>query len=61
MADADRVITAEEFDKMTPNERAAAVRAGIVTDWNEVPPEFRERVITTAKRIAAERADRPQA
>lgn len=61
MADADRVITAEEFDKMTPNERAAAVRAGIVTDWNEVPSEFRERVIATAKRIAAERADRPQA
>lgn len=55
MADADRVITAAEFDKMTPNERAACFADGIVTDWEQVPEEFRERVVATAKRLAAER------
>ena len=49
------MITAEEFDKMTPNERAATVRDGIVTDLSELPAEFRERLIATAKRIALER------
>lgn len=55
MADADRVITAAEFDQMTPNERAACIDEGIVTDWDQVPAEFRERIVATARRLAAER------
>lgn len=55
MADADRVISAEELDKMTPNERAACFEESIVTDWDQVPEKFRERVVATAKRLAAER------
>lgn len=55
MADEPRVITAAEFDKMTPNERAACFAEGIVTDWDQVPEEFREQVVATAKRLAVER------
>lgn len=59
MADEPRVITAAEFDEMTPNERAECVRDGLVTDWDDVPTEFRERVVATAKRLAAERGVDP--
>ncbi len=39
-----KIWTAEELLAMTPNERHEIVRAGIVTDLDEVPPEFLERV-----------------
>lgn len=56
-----RVITADEMDKMTPNQRAAAVVAGTILDLGALPPAFRERVERKAKelndRIAAERRD----
>ena len=55
MAEPRRVITAAEFDKMTPNERAACFAEGIVTNWDEVPEEFRERVVATAKRLEEDR------
>ena len=55
MAKEPRVITAAEFDEMTPNERAACIAEGIVTDWDQVPAEFREQVVATARRLAAER------
>ena len=55
VADEPRVITAAEFDRMTPNERAACFAEGIVTDWEQVPDGFRERVEATAKRLATER------
>lgn len=55
MADAPKVITAAEFDKMTPDERAACVAEGLVTNWEDVPADFRDRLVATAKRLAAER------
>ena len=55
MADEPELITAAELDKMTPDQRAAAVTAGIVTDPAELPAAFRERIVATAKRIASER------
>jgi len=48
-------ITAAELDAMTPDQRHAAVSERIVTDLDELPSEFRDRVIATAERLAAER------
>ena len=52
MADAPRLITAEELDGMSPDERARVVREHIVTDLDQVPESFRRRVETTAARLA---------
>jgi hypothetical protein len=46
------LVTAEQMDTMTPNERAELVRSRIITDLNELSPEFRERTIAKAKRIS---------
>jgi len=40
----EKVWTADELLAMTPNERHDIVKAGIVTDLDQVPPEFIERV-----------------
>ncbi len=52
VADAPKVITAEELDSMSPDERAQVVREHIVTDLNELPDGFRQRVEATATRLA---------
>lgn len=48
------VITAEDLDRMTPDQRAAAVRASIATDWDQVPAEVRARVEATAATLACQ-------
>ncbi len=40
---------------MSPDERAAAVNDRVVTDLDELPPEFRDRVVATGRRLAVER------
>ena len=52
VADPPKVITAEELDGMTPDERAQVVRDHIVTDLDQLPDGFRRRVETTAARLA---------
>jgi hypothetical protein len=52
VADAPRVITAEELDGMSPDERAQVVRDHIVTDLDQLPEGFRRRVEATAARLA---------
>lgn len=52
MPDAPKVIAAEELDSMSPDERAKVVREHIVTDLNELPDGFRQRVEATAARLA---------
>jgi hypothetical protein len=52
VADAPRVISAEELDAMSPDERAQVVRDHIVTDLGQLPDGFRRRVETTAARLA---------
>ena len=52
VADAPKVITAEELDAMTPDQRAQVVREHIVTDLDHLPEAFRQRVETTAARLA---------
>jgi len=43
MADGE-TWTAEELVAMSPNERYNIVKAGIVTDLDQIPPQFVERV-----------------
>ncbi|GMU79686.1 MAG: hypothetical protein AMXMBFR46_24760 [Acidimicrobiia bacterium] len=50
-----KLITAEELEAMSPDERAAVINERIVTDIDELPPEFRAQVVATAKRLAAAR------
>ena len=53
MSELRRIVTAADMDRMTPLERAAAVDASIVRDWEQVPPAFRREVEETAKRLSA--------
>ena len=52
VADAPKVITAEELDAMSPDQRAQVVREHIVTDLDHLPDAFRQRVEKTAARLA---------
>jgi hypothetical protein len=52
MAEPRRIITPAEMDKMTPQERADAVTAGIVRDLGALDPAFRARVEERARTIA---------
>lgn len=49
------VITAAEMDRMSPQERADAVAAGVVTSWEDVPEPFRSEVLAEARRLGEER------
>ena len=53
MAEPRKIVSAAEMDKMTPQERADAVDAGILHDWNEVEPSFRRRVEEKGRLLAA--------
>jgi hypothetical protein len=53
-----RIITPAEMDKMTPQERADAVTAGTVTNWDEVPEPFRSVVLATASELGERRRRR---
>jgi hypothetical protein len=46
-----RVITPEEMDLMSPEERDFAVRTGELRSLNELPVELRNRVIARAAEI----------
>ncbi len=48
---AKRVIQAEEMERMTPAERAEAIDAGTVLSLDELPPEFREKVLQRGREI----------
>jgi hypothetical protein len=57
VSDDRRLLTAPELDAMTPDQRAAAVGERIVTNLDELPAEFRQRVLDTGARLAAERRE----
>jgi hypothetical protein len=50
----ERITTAEELNQLSPNERAAAVDAHVVTTIDGLPDHFRKRVLETGQRLAAE-------
>ena len=54
MAESRKLLTAAELDQMTPDQRAAAVREHVVTDLDELPTNFRQRVEDTARRLAVQ-------
>jgi hypothetical protein len=45
-------ISAADMDRMTPNERAAAVSGSICRTWDEVPEPFRSKVLARAEELA---------
>ena len=47
-----RIITAAEMDRMSPQERADAVRASVVANLDELDPAFRARVERRARELA---------
>ena len=57
MSDDRRLLTAPDLDAMTPDQRAAAVSERIVTNLGELPAEYRQRVLDTGARLAAERRE----
>ena len=52
MAESRSVITAAEMDKMTPQQRADLIDAGIVRDWSHIEPDFRQRIENHARQLA---------
>ena len=50
-----KVITATDMDAMTPQERADAVDAGTVRNWDDVDPDFREEILATARQLGTQR------
>ena len=55
MADEPEILTAADLDAMTPDERADAFERRLVTDFDSLPDEFRERIVATAARLGKER------
>jgi hypothetical protein len=53
------LLTAAELDRMTPDARAAALAERVVTDLDILPDDFRQRVVETGERLAAQRRVAP--
>jgi hypothetical protein len=51
---ASKIWTAAELEQMSPTERKAIFDASIVTDLDQVPPEFLARVRARVDKIIAE-------
>jgi hypothetical protein len=52
MAEEERSLTAAELDRMSPDQRAAALRERLVAAVDELPAAFHQRVGETARRLA---------
>jgi hypothetical protein len=44
-------IGVEELERMSPDERLEALRDRVVTDLDDLPDDFRRRVIATAQSL----------
>jgi hypothetical protein len=58
MAERDRIVTAADLEKMTPQQRADVIDASVVTDWDDVPESFRATVDAAARRLGEQRRAR---
>ncbi len=47
-----KFISAADMDRMTPNERADAVKAATCHTWDDVPEPFRSKVLARAEELA---------
>jgi hypothetical protein len=54
----DQVLTAEDLDRMTPEERRAAFDARVVTDLTELPAEYVAHLEARAAALIARREAR---
>jgi hypothetical protein len=54
VATTPRIVTAQELDQMTPDERAAAFDERIVRNLDDLPSEFRARVEARGRQLAEE-------
>ena len=43
------------MDAMTPQERADAIDAATVRNWDDVDPDFREEILATARQLGTQR------
>lgn len=55
MAQQPPFISIEKLEAMTPNERVAAFRERTVRDLNDLPQDFRNRIIENAQRRESQR------
>jgi hypothetical protein len=51
----DRVWTAAELERLTPDERQRLLNERVITDLSQVPPEFLARVRATGRVLLEER------
>jgi hypothetical protein len=49
------VVTAADLDAMTPQQRKAAFEASIVTDLDQLPPDYVAQLRADAEELAARR------
>jgi hypothetical protein len=50
------MLSAEDLDAMTPNERVTAFRERLITNPDDLPEHIRRRVFETAREPAARRS-----
>ena len=51
----DKVWTAAEMERLTPDERHRVINEGIVTDLEQLPPDFLARVRAKGRALLEER------
>jgi hypothetical protein len=51
-----KMVTAADLDLMSPNERAEAFAERVILDLDELPEEFRSKVLETSAVLAAKLA-----
>ena len=51
MSDIPEPLSADQLDKMSPDERAKAFRERIVTDADAIPAEFRDKIFKRARSL----------
>ena len=58
MSGDDRIVTAADLERMTPQERLTVVDVSRVQNWEEIPEPFRSEVEATARRLGEQRRAR---
>lgn len=60
MDDEPGFLTADQLEAMTPAERSAAFEERIVTNPDDLPASFRDRIFASAERLSQERHPAPE-
>jgi len=54
MGSLHKIVTADEMDVMTPQQRADIIDASVLRSWDEVEAGFREQALETAQVLNAQ-------